>query len=87
MAKRTLFYWAHMFLHNNALKSEEKYQELKPAITINVLGYEFLPDKKAHSMHTLYDLENQHRLTDAIELHFLEVPKFEKNQQGNKFVR
>jgi len=31
MAKRTLFYWAHMFLHNNALKSGEKYQELKPA--------------------------------------------------------
>ena len=82
MAKRTLFYWAHMFLHNNALKSGEKYQELKPAITINVLGYEFLPDKKAHSMYTLYDLENQHRLTDALELHFLEVPKFEKKSVG-----
>jgi len=82
MAKRTLFYWAHMFLHNNALKSGYKYQELKPAITINVLGYKFLPNKKAHSMYTLYDLENQHRLTDAIELHFLEVPKFEKKSVG-----
>ena len=33
-------------------------------------------------MYTLYDLENQHRLTDAIELHFLEVPKFEKKSVG-----
>ena len=64
------------------MKSGEKYQELKPAITINVLGYNFFPDKKTHSMYTLYDMENLHRLTDAIELHFLEVPKFEKKSVG-----
>ena len=41
MEKRTLFYWSHMFLHHNALKKGDNYQLLKPAISINLLRYNF----------------------------------------------
>ena len=78
MEKRTLFYWSHMFLHHNALKRGDSYQQLKPAISINLLRYNFLPQKNAHTMYGLYERETHHRLTDVIEIHFLEVLKYKK---------
>lgn len=78
MEKRTLFYWAHMFLHHNALKRGDNYQLLKPAISINLLRYNFLPNNKPHSMYSLFDKETMHRLTDILEIHFLEVLKYTK---------
>ena len=78
MEKRSLYYWAQIFLHNNALLTAQDYKIIKPAITINVLDFNFLPSQKPYSMYTLYDAETMHRLTDVIELYFFEVPKFAK---------
>lgn len=78
MEKRSLFYWAQMFLHSVSLMRAQSYRDLMPAIAINLLDFNFLPFEKPHSMYSLYDAENMHRLTDVIELHFLEVPKFPK---------
>ena len=82
MAERSLFYWAHMFLHNQSLLTAQNYKALKPAIAINVLDYNFLTSEKTCSMYTLRDEENQ-RLTDVIELYFLEVPKLIKKPVKN----
>lgn len=77
MKKRTLFYWAQMYL--TTLSKGGKYQDLKPAITINILRYNLFPEKaNFHSTIGLYDLENQCRFNKDLELHFLEVPKFKK---------
>ena len=78
MEKRSLFYWAQMFLHSVSLMKAECYKDLMPAIAINILDFNFLPFEKPHSMYSLYDQENMHRLTDVLEIHFLEVPKFGK---------
>ncbi len=78
MAKRSLFYWAQVFLHNESLKTSQDYNLLRPAITVNVLNFNFLPFEKACSMYTLREEENQHRLTDVMKLYFLEVPKLIK---------
>lgn len=76
MERRSLFYWAQMYLMN--LAKGGKYQDLKPAITINILRYNIFPDEPMHSMYSIYNIETQRRLNNDMELHFLEVPKFQK---------
>ncbi len=51
---------------------------LKPSITINILRYTIFPGEPAHSMYSIYNIETGRRLNEDMELHFLEVPKFQK---------
>lgn len=74
MASRSLYYWSQMYLMS--LRKGQKYRELKPSITINILRYSFLPQEEPHSMYGIYNPKTMHRLTDNMELHFLEIPKF-----------
>ncbi|BAL84792.1 hypothetical protein SELR_pSRC700090 (plasmid) [Selenomonas ruminantium subsp. lactilytica TAM6421] len=76
MERRTLYYWSQMYLMN--LSKGGKYQNLKPSITINILRYNIFPGEPAHSMYSIYNMETQRRLNEDMELHFLEVPKFQK---------
>ena len=80
MEKRSLFYWAHMFLHSkNSLKRARPFIDIKPAIAINILAYSFLPGENPLSKYTLHNEESMHKLTDVIQLYFLEVPKLIKH--------
>ncbi len=74
MEKRTLCYWAKMY---QSIHRGEDYVRLNRAITINLLNFILLPQPKPHTMYGLYDLQSGHRLTEDIEIHFIEVPKFE----------
>lgn len=74
MEKRTLYYWAKMY---QSIHRGEDYVRLNRAITINLLNFILLPQPKSHTMYGLYDLQSGHRLTEDIEIHFIEVPKFE----------
>ena len=74
MQKRTLYYWARMY---QTLHKGEEYQNLRRSITINLLNFKLLPQESPHHMYGLYDITSGHRLTDDLELHFLEIPKFE----------
>ena len=76
MERRTLYYWSQMYLMN--LARGGKYQNLKPSITINILRYTIFPGQPAHSMYSIYNMETGRRLNEDMELHFLEVPKFQK---------
>ncbi|WP_303817628.1 Rpn family recombination-promoting nuclease/putative transposase [Selenomonas ruminantium] len=76
MERRTLYYWSQMYLMN--LAKGGKYQNLKPSITINILRYTIFPGEPAHSMYSIYNKETGRRLNEDMELHFLEVPKFQK---------
>ena len=73
MQKRTLYYWARMY---QTLRKGEAYQQLSPSITINLLNFSLLPQKSPHNMYGLYDIVSGHRLTEDLEIHFLEIPKF-----------
>ena len=76
MGQRSLYYWAQMYLL--FLKQGDDYKKLAPAITINLLQYSFLPQEDPHAMYGIYNPANMHRLTDDMELHFFEIPKFRK---------
>ncbi|WP_236847278.1 Rpn family recombination-promoting nuclease/putative transposase, partial [Brachyspira catarrhinii] len=77
--ERTLYYWSKNY--SNVLKKGEEYPELKPVISINLIDY-ILFDKTDNRMHTCYLLKEKNTnkiLTDHIQLHYVEIPKFDKN--------
>ncbi|ONI45999.1 hypothetical protein AN641_02645 [Candidatus Epulonipiscioides gigas] len=83
MEKRTLFYWSK--LYSSSIKKGENYKLLPRVITINILDFNFLGTKSYHStFHLWEDTEKDYKLTDILELHFIEYPKF-KNQVGENY--
>lgn len=74
--QRSLFYWAR--LYQDPLLSGEDYQRLHRTVGINLLGYSALPQSDFHSVYGLYNIASGHRLTDDIEIHFIEMPKVPK---------
>ena len=78
MAERTLFYWSKMY--TSQIKPGETYDRLKKCVTINIVDFECTPLKKLYSCYHLTEDEEGERLTDLIEIHFLEIPKlFDKD--------
>lgn len=90
MEKRTMFYWGKLFLEG--IKQGDDYINLSKVITINILDFNFLDLDKFHSKYHLWeDTEENYLLTDLIEIHFIETPKFrafkEKDLKGNALHR
>ena len=73
MGQRSLYYWAK--LYQSTLGRGESYDSLRRTVAINLLGYEYLPLSGFHHMYGLYDEMGKHRLTEDLEIHFLELPK------------
>lgn len=83
MDKRTLFYWGKMYLEN--IKQGEDYARLEKVITINILDFEFLgTDSYQSSFHLWEDVDKDYMLTDMVEIHFLEIPKF-RNKKNKDY--
>ena len=72
---RSLYYWAKGYVSN--LRNNEKYNDLKQVIVINILDFNLLKDiDKEHSCYVIKELETNHILTNHLEMHFLELPKY-----------
>jgi predicted transposase/invertase (TIGR01784 family) len=77
MDQRTLFYWAR--LYTGQLKEGQLYRDLKKAITINILDFNFIEVDYYHTVfHLFEDRHRDYQLTDMLEVHFVELPKFRK---------
>ncbi|WP_234121384.1 Rpn family recombination-promoting nuclease/putative transposase [Clostridium hydrogenum] len=74
MLKRTLFYWSR--LYSNQIKKGEDYKRLNKTITINILNFNYIESKKYHTAYHLYEDDERTMLTDILEIHFVELPKF-----------
>ena len=89
MDKRTLFYWGKLYLEG--IKQGEDYRKLTKVITINLLDFKFLGTKDYHSsFHLWEDIEKEYMLTDLVEIHFIELPKFRELQDkeyGNEALK
>ncbi|HEX3045081.1 MAG TPA: Rpn family recombination-promoting nuclease/putative transposase [Bacillota bacterium] len=90
MDKRTLFYLGKLFLEG--IKQGEDYIKLAKVITVNILDFDYLDIPKFHSQYHLWeDDEEYYLLTDLIEVHFIELPKFKrfgpKDLRGNPLHR
>ena len=85
--ERTLYYWSKNY--SSTLKKGEDYPELKPVISINLID-DILFDKTDKRMHTCYLLKEKNSnkiLTDHIQLHYVEIPKFDENADIKKELK
>jgi len=75
---RSLFYWSK--LYSTALEAGEDYKELPNVITINILDYnnDFIKLERFHTKFHLWEDTERYKLTDAIEIHFIEMVRFRK---------
>jgi predicted transposase/invertase (TIGR01784 family) len=78
MIQRTLFYWSKLFVED--FESGNPYSSLQKTVTINILGFkmEELRNEYFHSTYNLREFQSKNLLTDLLEIHFIEFPKFEE---------
>jgi predicted transposase/invertase (TIGR01784 family) len=77
MDKRTLFYWSKIFTEQ--LKEGQSYNKLRKTIAINILDFNYIAVDSYHTVFHLWEDEyKNYKLTDVLELRFLELPKFRK---------
>lgn len=78
--ERTLYYWSGNYYNN--LKEGDNYKETKKTIAINILNYKQFEEGSFHEIAKLKrDYQNK-VLTDKIEIHFIQIPKFLKENRG-----
>ena len=85
--ERTLYYWSKNY--SSLLKQGNKYSKLRPVISINLID-DILFDKTDKRMHTCYLLKEKNTnkiLTDHIQLHYVEIPKFDENADIKKELK
>lgn len=70
---RTLFYWAKIYIEE--FKRGEDYTELHKCITINIVGKGFDLNNQIHSKYLLMEEKTNKKLTDIMEIHFLNLEK------------
>ncbi|MBK1809940.1 PD-(D/E)XK nuclease family transposase [Clostridium sp. YIM B02505] len=74
MINRTLFYWSR--LYSSQIKRGENYKDLNKTITINILNFNYIDSNKYHTTYHLYEDDEKIILSDILEIHFVELPKF-----------
>jgi predicted transposase/invertase (TIGR01784 family) len=80
MTARSLFYWSHMF--SGQLSVSQDYSSLKRTICINVLDFNlFKTDDRYWRKNQIQDTETNERLTDLLEIHFLELNKMKESRE------
>ena len=83
MVKRTLYYWS--LIYREQIAKNIDYGHLKKSITVNILNFRYLDSTDAfHTTYHVYEDEHHNRLSDVLEIHFVEMPKFRKAFHGKK---
>jgi predicted transposase/invertase (TIGR01784 family) len=82
-SKRALYYWSK--LYTEQLQEGDSYKNLKKTIGIHILNFNcILESEKYHNLFQLKEIENGiHYFTD-IELHTIELKKFNNNPSEDK---
>lgn len=85
MDRRSLFYWSREF--SRGIDAGQDYQETPTVIAINIVNYEFMGQVPAFHMrfHIWEDTYREVLLTDALEIHFIDMVKFRR--LGEKDIR
>jgi predicted transposase/invertase (TIGR01784 family) len=71
--ERVLFYWARHF--GSQLNVGEKYRSVAPCVGVYVLDFADLQGQDFHSVFQLSNPRTREVLSNALEMHFLELPK------------
>jgi len=83
MDRRSLFYWSKEY--SRQIKAGEQYLELPNVIAINIVNFECISSKSYHAcFHLWEDTEKDLMLTDAMEIHFVDMVKFRRLRDNIK---
>ena len=85
--ERTLYYWSKNY--SSVLKKGNQYEKLRPVISINLID-DILFNRTDNRMHTCYLLKEKNSneiLTDHLQLHYVEIPKFNENADIKKELK
>ena len=86
MIKRSLYYLSKMY--ESQLGSGENYKTLPRTVAINILRFEYLEkEKNFHNAYRFKNLKNNNELTDVMEIHFIELPKFDEKKEGKELLK
>src|SRR5699024_698056 len=74
MINRSIYYWSGVY--RQPFQRRMIYKELRPVIAINILNFNlFDQTERFHTSYHLYEDEEGFKLTDIMEIHFIEMPK------------
>ena len=80
MPKRTLFYWSR--LYTEQLEEGDPYRSLQRTIAVNILDTSIIENAQYHNIYHVREDTTGEWLTDALEIHFLELRKLRESAQG-----
>jgi len=79
MIKRSIYYLSKNY--ESQLSEGEDYSIISKTVSINILRFNYLSsEKNFHNAYRFKNIENSLELTDIVELHFIEIPKFGKKE-------
>ncbi len=80
MEQRMLYYWS--LLYGRRLVRSEEYTALNHTVVISILAYRLFDDEVWPHYHSSFAVLNtkdmNHKLTDDLEIHFVELPKWKR---------
>ena len=83
MAKRSLYYWSE--LYSRQMVQKKAYETLTDTITINILNFEYLQESEEfHSEFGLLEKKKHYILTEALAMHFIEMPKLRRKWRNKE---
>ena len=80
--ERSLFYWSGNYYNN--LKEGQTYLKTKKTIGINILDYQLFEEGPYHEIARLKREYNNKPVTDKMEIHYIQLPKFIKERKGTE---
>ncbi len=81
--ERIIFYNSRLL--TSQLKQGETYSDMKKTISIAITDFNLFPDEKDyHNIYRLLNVKSHRELSEIMEYHFLELPKY---SDGNKLEK
>ena len=75
--RRSMFYWS--MTYSESITRGQDYRELPNVIAVNIVDFDFPSEGNTHtSFHLREDSNPAHILTDALEIHFINMVKWRK---------
>jgi predicted transposase/invertase (TIGR01784 family) len=84
MIGRALYYWSRLF--SVQLKEAELYRGLRRTISISILGFRLFKDERYWRRSSLRDDETNEKLTELLEVHFIELDKARKVDEKSELT-
>ncbi|HBD94566.1 MAG: hypothetical protein A2015_14340 [Spirochaetes bacterium GWF1_31_7] len=86
MVKRTVYYLSKLI--EEQIFEGDDYTKLIKSVTINIVNFVVVQNDRVHNSFMFKEIDTNEILTDVAQIHFLELPKLNKNGKiGNELLK